>query len=180
MGEMDLKKAEYYTNRELSWLGFNNRILGEARDASLPLFERLKFLSITASNLDEFFMVRVASLKDQVHAGYHKTDIAGMTAKEQLKEISVRTHELVHVQYNTLNRSLIPALEKAGMHLVYFCRYINNGFSTKIACNNDSFITIFLAPLINISLSVNINISVICDCLSFIFHPLIICSLGIV
>ena len=55
--------------------------------------------------------------KDQVHAGYHKTDIAGMTAKEQLKEISVRTHELVHVQYNTLNRSLIPALEKAGMHL---------------------------------------------------------------
>lgn len=51
MGEMDLKKAEYYTNRELSWLGFNNRILGEARDASLPLFERLKFLSITASNL---------------------------------------------------------------------------------------------------------------------------------
>ena len=52
------------------------------------LFDRLKFLSITASNLDEFFMVRVASLKDQVHAGYHKTDIAGMTAKEQLKEIS--------------------------------------------------------------------------------------------
>ena len=63
-------------------------------------------------------MVRVASLKDQVHAGYHKTDIAGMTAKEQLKEISLRTHELVHVQYNTLNRSLIPALEKAGLHLV--------------------------------------------------------------
>ena len=76
MGEMDLKKAEYYTNRELSWLGFNNRILGEARDASLPLFERLKFLSITASNLDEFFMIRVASLKDMVHAGYTKKDIS--------------------------------------------------------------------------------------------------------
>ena len=114
---MDLgkfEKKEYFVNRELSWLKFDERVLSEARDKSLPLFDRLKFLSITASNLDEFFMVRVASLKDQVHAGYHKTDISGMTAKEQLKEISVRTHELVHVQYNTLNRSLIPALEKAG------------------------------------------------------------------
>ena len=118
---MDLgkfEKKEYFVNRELSWLKFDERVLSEARDKSLPLFDRLKFLSITASNLDEFFMVRVASLKDQVHAGYHKTDISGMTAKEQLKEISVRTHELVYVQYNTLNRSLIPALEKAGMHLV--------------------------------------------------------------
>ena len=112
------EKKEYFVNRELSWLKFDERVLSEARDKNLPLFDRLKFLSITASNLDEFFMVRVASLKDQVHAGYHKTDIAGMTAKEQLKEISARTHELVHVQYNTLNRSLIPALEKAGMHLV--------------------------------------------------------------
>jgi polyphosphate kinase len=118
---MDLgkfEKKEYFVNRELSWLKFDERVLSEARDKNLPLFDRLKFLSITASNLDEFFMVRVASLKDQVHAGYHKTDIAGMTAKEQLKEISARTHELVHVQYNTLNRSLLPALEKAGMHLV--------------------------------------------------------------
>ena len=118
---MDLgkfEKKEYFVNRELSWLKFDERVLSEARDKNLPLFDRLKFLSITASNLDEFFMVRVASLKDQVHAGYHKTDIAGMTAKEQLKEISARTHELVHVQYNTLNRSLLPALEKSGMHLV--------------------------------------------------------------
>ena len=112
------EKKEYFVNRELSWLKFDERVLSEARDKNLPLFDRLKFLSITASNLDEFFMVRVASLKDQVHAGYHKTDISGMTAKEQLKEISGRTHELVHVQYNTLNRSLLPALEKAGMHLV--------------------------------------------------------------
>ncbi|MDO4602037.1 MAG: RNA degradosome polyphosphate kinase [Eubacteriales bacterium] len=118
---MDIKKfekPEYFGNRELSWLKFNDRVLSEARDKSLPLFERLKFLSITASNLDEFFMVRVASLKDQVHAGYSKTDIAGLTAKEQLKEISVQTHELVHMQYTTLNRSLLPALAKSGMHLV--------------------------------------------------------------
>ena len=84
-----------YVNRELSWLEFDCRVLEEARDKTNPLFDRLKFLSITASNLDEFFMVRVASLKDMVHAGYKKPDIAGMTAQEQLDKISVRTHELV-------------------------------------------------------------------------------------
>ena len=68
MASVDYTKPEYFTNRELSWLDFNMRILGEARDKSNPLFERLKFLSITASNLDEFFMIRVASLKDMVHA----------------------------------------------------------------------------------------------------------------
>lgn len=118
---MDIKKfenSEYFVNRELSWLKFDERVLSEARDKHLPLFDRLKFLSITASNLDEFFMVRVASLKDQVHAGYQKTDIAGMTSKAQLKEISEQTHNLVNVQYNTWNRSLLPALEKAGLHLL--------------------------------------------------------------
>lgn len=118
---MDLKnfeKPEYFVNRELSWLKFDERVLSEARDKSLPLFDRLKFLSITSSNLDEFYMVRVASLKDQVHAGYEKTDIAGLTPKEQLKEISAQTHELVHTQYNTLTRSLLPLLEKAGLHMI--------------------------------------------------------------
>ena len=118
---MDLKnfeKPEYYVNRELSWLKFDERVLSEARDKTVPLFERLKFLSITSSNLDEFYMVRVASLKDQVHAGYTKPDLAGLTPKDQLKEISRQTHELVQLQYSTLNRSLLPALEKAGLHLV--------------------------------------------------------------
>ncbi len=118
---MDLskfEKPEYYVNRELSWLKFDERVLSEARDKTLPLFERLKFLSITSSNLDEFFMVRVASLKDQVHAGYKKKDIAGMTSEQQLKEISTQTHELVRVQYNTFNRSVLPVLEKTGLHLV--------------------------------------------------------------
>ncbi len=118
MDKKNFEKPEYYVNRELSWLKFDDRVLSEARDKILPLFERLKFLSITSSNLDEFYMVRVASLKDQVHADYEKKDIAGMTPKEQLKEISAQTHELVNVQYNTLNRSLLPALEKAGFHLM--------------------------------------------------------------
>ena len=87
-----------FVNRELSWLEFNYRVLSEARDKSLPLFERLKFLSITASNLDEFYMVRVASLKDMVHAKYMKQDIAGMTAQEQLDAISIKTHQLVELQ----------------------------------------------------------------------------------
>ena len=65
-------KPEYYRNRELSWLSFDERVLSEARDKSIPLFERLKFLSITASNLDEFYMIRVASLKDMVHTQYNK------------------------------------------------------------------------------------------------------------
>lgn len=115
---MELKNPEYYTNRELSWLLFDHRILGEARDKSIPLFERLKFLSITASNLDEFFMVRVASLKDQVNAGYTKKDIAGMTAKEQLKELHKKIHELVDLQYSTYNRSLAPLLVANGLSVV--------------------------------------------------------------
>ena len=116
--EKEYTKPEYYTNRELSWVKFNERVLSEARDKSLPLFERLKFLSITASNLDEFFMIRVASLKDMVHAKYTKTDIAGMTAKEQLKALSKVTKELVDTQYNTYNRSLLPALKKIGLKVV--------------------------------------------------------------
>ena len=118
MGDIDFTKPEYYTNREVSWLGFNDRILGEARDTSLPLFERLKFLSITASNLDEFFMIRVASLKDMVHARYTKKDIAGLTAGEQLEIILEETHKLVNLQYSTYNRSLLPALKKRGLQIV--------------------------------------------------------------
>lgn len=107
-----------YVNRELSWLEFDYRVLGEARDKTTPLFDRLKFLSITASNLDEFFMVRVASLKDMVHAKYTKPDIAGMTPTEQLQKISAKTHELVGQQYMTYNRSLLPALKNNGLNVI--------------------------------------------------------------
>ena len=116
--EIDFKDPKYYTNRELSWVLFDYRVLNEARDKSIPLFERLKFLSITASNLDEFFMIRVASLKDMENAGYTKKDIAGMTPTEQLKALHVAIHELVDLQYSTYNRSLLPLLEKNGLHIV--------------------------------------------------------------
>lgn len=112
------KKPEYFRNRELSWVSFDERVLNEARDKSIPLFERLKFISITSSNLDEFYMVRVASLKDQVHANYTKKDLSGMDAKEQLAGISKRTHELVQLQYNTYNRSAVPSLEHVGLTII--------------------------------------------------------------
>ena len=82
------------------------------------MFERLKFLSITASNLDEFYMVRVASLKDMVHAKYMKQDIAGMTAQEQLDAISIKTHQLVELQYSTYIRSLVPSLRQNGLRII--------------------------------------------------------------
>lgn len=109
---------KYFENRELSWIKFNERVLNEARDRSIPLLERLKFLSITSSNLDEFFMVRVASLKDMVHAGYKKTDIAGMTATEQLSAINAATRALVETQYTTYNRSLVPLMKNNGIYVL--------------------------------------------------------------
>ena len=116
--EKDFKNPQYYENRELSWLKFDNRVLNEARDKSIPLLERLKFVSITSSNLDEFYMVRVASLKDMVHADYKKRDIAGMTAKEQLVAINEKTREMVDLQYTTYNRSLLPLLKKEQIYII--------------------------------------------------------------
>lgn len=110
--------SKVFINRELSWLEFDARVLGEAEDILNPLFERLKFLSITASNLDEFFMVRVASLKDMVNAGYTKKDIAGMTAAEQLAALDDRTHAFVKRQYKIYNDELVPALAKEGFHII--------------------------------------------------------------
>ncbi len=114
----DYKNPKLYYNRELSWILFDQRILSEARDKNIPLFERLKFLSISSSNLDEFFMVRVASLKDMVNAKYDKPDIAGMTPAEQLDQISVEIHQLVSQQYSTYNRSLIPQMNQNGLHVI--------------------------------------------------------------
>ena len=114
----DFRNPQYYINRELSWLQFNRRCLSEARSKDNPLLERLKFLSITASNLDEFFMVRVASLQDQEHAGYKKKDIAGMTAGEQLAAILEDAHLFMQQQYWTLNHQLLPGLRDNQIYIL--------------------------------------------------------------
>ena len=116
---IDLDNPNYYNNRELSWLAFNERVLEEALDHRNPLLERLKFLAIFSANLDEFFMVRVAGLKDQVKAGYMKPeDKAGLTPKQQLQEITHLTHKLVHRQYQTFNRMLANELNHEEIHLL--------------------------------------------------------------
>ena len=133
-------KPEYYKNRELSWLQFNERILLEAKDKTNRLFERLKFLSITASNLDEFFMVRVASLKDMVDAKFTKPDLAGMKPKEQLVEILKETHEFMGRQYSAFNRSLLPLLDKEGLTILTAheqmnevqCKFVDDYFDETI------------------------------------------------
>ncbi|MDE6887829.1 MAG: RNA degradosome polyphosphate kinase [Eubacterium sp.] len=114
----DYTKPEYFENRELSWIKFNRRVLNEARDKTIPLLERLKFVSITSSNLDEFFMVRVASLKDMLHAGVKKADIAGMDALKQLERVNEDTRELVNLQYSTYNRSLLPLMNQENIYII--------------------------------------------------------------
>ena len=116
----DLNDSSLYINRELSWLEFNERVLEEAFDKTNPILERFKFLAITASNMDEFFMVRVAGLMEQVYAGRIKKDIAGLTPRQQLEKISERIHEMVSRQYNCLNRSLLPQLKSDN---IIFKRY---------------------------------------------------------
>ncbi len=114
----NINKSEFFINRELSWLEFNKRVLEEAQDTTNPLLERLKFLSIVSSNLDEFFMIRVGSLNDQVNAGFNKPDSSGLTPVEQVSEIYKRVSSMVQEQYNCLNYSLLPSLKNGGLTFV--------------------------------------------------------------
>lgn len=109
---------EHYINRELSWLEFNQRVLEEALSPENPLFERIKFLSIVASNLDEFFMIRVASIWDQIDAGYEKPDASGMTPRQQIAAITARVRVMVRRMYEALHKELLPLLQSAGIRLV--------------------------------------------------------------
>ncbi len=114
--KIDYNNFDYYTNRELSWLDFNDRVLEEARDEANPFLERLSFLSITQSNLDEFFMVRVASLAKLAAVNYPEPEASGMTAEEQLKAVNQKAHVQLTKQYQTLD-NLLPDCERLGIHL---------------------------------------------------------------
>lgn len=116
-----------FYNRELSWLEFNDRILSEARDTKNPLLERAKFLSITASNLDEFYVVRVASLKDMVNAQYTIRDFSGLSPTEQLSKISEKIRHSMALQYSTYTRSLIPTLWTRGIHILDYSELNEQG-----------------------------------------------------
>ena len=115
---VNFRDPKFYTNRELSWVEFDRRILSEAIDPTTPLFERLKFLAIVSSNLDEFVMVRVGSLYDMKQAGYDKPDIAGMTPAAQLDAVSESIHALVYDQYKAFRTKLLPELKSNGLELV--------------------------------------------------------------
>lgn len=108
---MDLKKPEYYINRELSWLKFNLRVLREAGVRTLPLLERLRFVAISASNLDEFFMVRVAGLVGREESGIERPDIAGLSTREQLTAIAAAAHSEMKLKYRYFF-ALVKELEK--------------------------------------------------------------------
>ena len=118
MDAPDLKASDYYINRELSFLEFNQRVLALALDESVPLLERLKFLCISSSNLDEFFEIRVAGLKHLVELGSAQLAPDSLTIPEQLTAIHERALRLVAEQYRCLNEVLLPALEETGIGLV--------------------------------------------------------------
>ena len=115
-----LSDPSLYVNRELSWLEFNQRVLEEAQDPSNPLLERLRFLCIVASNLDEFFEVRVAGLKQQRESGVSEPGPDGMSPGEQLAAISARVRQMVDDKYLVWSKELVPALEQNN---IFFLSY---------------------------------------------------------
>ncbi|WP_305076509.1 RNA degradosome polyphosphate kinase [Pseudalkalibacillus hwajinpoensis] len=136
IARVNIASSDYYNNRELSWLGFNERVLEEAIDMRNPLLERLKFLSIFSSNLDEFFMVRVAGLKDQVAAGFEKPENkAGLTPKDQLAKIFEINHRLVNHQYKTFTHTLLPLLQEENIYMLK-CEELTK---TQLTFVNDHF-----------------------------------------
>lgn len=147
--ETKVKKSELmsansqFFNRELSWLEFNDRILHEARDTKNPLLERLNFLAITASNLDEFYIVRVASLRDMESVNIKEKDISGLTVSEQLTRIDSRTRQLMSMMYSTYSRSLVSLLRGEGIHI---CDY--SELSEEMRKDCDEYFDAVLYPIL--------------------------------
>ena len=156
-----------YINREISWLNFNIRVLNEAKDPSIPILERLKFCAITTSNMDEFFMVRVAALQNAINNNEISLDIAGLTQPEQLKKIKAAVRDIHTMQYATYNRSLVKELFNIGIELIddyenlneiqkiYVGDYFNKNVApvlTPIAVDKSSPFPLIIGKRINIAL----------------------------
>ncbi|MFM1967465.1 MAG: hypothetical protein RL590_322, partial [Actinomycetota bacterium] len=109
---------QHVTDREMSWLSFDQRVLELAEDPAIPLLERLRFLAISSSNLDEFFMVRVATLMSKIEKNITAANVAGHKPQELLKLVSEKTNEIVSRQSKVLNNEILPALEKQGIQIV--------------------------------------------------------------
>ena len=118
MSRIAIDSPAYYLNRETSWLAFNQRVLQEAEDERNPLLERLKFLAISASNLDEFFEVRVAGLLQRLEDGDGESGPDGLTTAETLDVVNQETHEFVAAQYRCWNEQLRPALAGKGIRVL--------------------------------------------------------------
>src|ERR1700716_2466290 len=118
MARPPLDNPAYYLNRDTSWLAFNRRVLEEAEDDNNPLLERLKFLAISASNLDEFFEIRVAAMVQQIEDGYNEAGPDGLTLVERRDALARLTHEFVDEQYECWNSRLRPALAENGIRVL--------------------------------------------------------------
>ena len=135
-----------YLNRELSWLDFNSRVLEEAFEKENPVMERVKFLSITESNLDEFFMVRVAGVMDKMHSKADDKDASGMTSAQLFPELTAKIHRFVKKQYSCLHRSIIPALKKCRLRFLKI-KELNKIQKQTIDEYFDKFLFPVLTPL---------------------------------
>ncbi len=118
MDTANLTLPEYYINRELSQLAFNSRVLSQAKDQSVPLFERLKFLCISSTNLDEFFEIRVSGTKQRLEVSSAPAGPDNLSPAEVLKAITIQTGKLVAEQYRLLNEELMPALSEEGVRFL--------------------------------------------------------------
>ena len=136
---MSRKETTDYFNRELSWIEFNNRVMKEACRGEYPLLERFKFLSITSSNFDEFFMIRVAGIKRSIIKKTPYSCPSGISAPELLNEISKETHVIVKEQYALLNNEILPGLKSSGVNICEIkelskndINYINSYFQSQV------------------------------------------------
>ena len=127
-------KLQNITDREMSWLSFNQRVLELAEDPTMPLLERVRFLAIFSSNLDEFYMVRVATLMSKLENGVSAANVAGFTPIELMKQVSLKTNELMERQSSVLHDEIIPALKKSGIEFVLWNQIdeTERGYVTKL------------------------------------------------